>query len=121
MSAHNCHAHGCKHPVPVSMFMCRPHWKALRQALRDAMWREYRPGQEHDKQPSARYLAVQQRAIAELCFKPDDGAAAAIAAPYLLASEVWRATAIVLDQGDPLALVVPEMPGIREQFKRSAS
>ncbi len=67
------------------------HWFALPKPLRDAIWREYRPGQEHDKKPSARYLAVQRRAIGAL-----------LAAPYLLESEIWRREAIEAGDGDPL-------------------
>lgn len=57
---HECHAHGCAVAVPPSMVMCRPHWWSVRKALRDAIWREYRRGQERDKRPSARYMAVQR-------------------------------------------------------------
>lgn len=84
------------------MFMCKRHWFALPKPLRDVIWREYRPGQEKDKLPSVRYLAVQRRAIAELLFKPNDEKAASLAAPYLLESEMWRQKAIEAGDGDPL-------------------
>lgn len=61
---HTCHAHACTRAVPPRMFMCRAHWFSLRKPIRDAIWNEYRSGQEIDKRPSLRYLAVQQRAIA---------------------------------------------------------
>jgi len=32
--------------------------------LRKAVWREYRPGQEVDKDPTAEYLKTAQKAIA---------------------------------------------------------
>jgi hypothetical protein len=48
------------------MFMCRQHWFALPKSMRDAIWREYRPGQENDKRPSAEYLRVTREAIAWL-------------------------------------------------------
>ena len=102
MSTHLCHAFGCNRPVPPSLFMCRRHWFALRKPLRDAIWREYRPGQEDDKRPSSRYMAVQRRAIGELLFKPNDEKAAALAAPYLLEAEAWRRRAIDAGLGDPL-------------------
>jgi hypothetical protein len=70
--------------------------------MRDAIWREYRPGQEDDKRPSARYMAVQRRAVGEVAFKPHDEVAAAVAAPYLLDSEEWRQRAIERGEGDPL-------------------
>lgn len=100
--SHRCHAHGCNAPVPPAMFMCRPHWFALRKPLRDAIWNEYRRGQERSKTPSARYMAVQRRAVGELAFRPNDEAAALVAANYLKASEEWRARAMRLGQGDPL-------------------
>ena len=31
--------------------------------LREAVWSEYRPGQEIDKRPSAEYMAVQRAAV----------------------------------------------------------
>jgi hypothetical protein len=101
--SHTCHAHGCERRVPPSMFACKHHWFALRKPLRDAIWREYRPGQEKTKDPSARYMAVQRRAVAELAFKPHDEEAARISAEYMLHSERWRRVAIERGEGDPLA------------------
>jgi hypothetical protein len=40
------------------MWGCREHWFKLPKPLRDAIWREYRPGQEADKRPSKRYVAT---------------------------------------------------------------
>lgn len=100
---HLCHAHGCKKRVPPRMFACKDHWYALRKELRDAIWREYRPGQENDKKPSARYMAVQQRAVAELAFKPNDPEAAETCASFIVNSEAWRYRAIQAGEGDPLA------------------
>jgi hypothetical protein len=87
------------------MFACKPHWFALSKRLRDAIWREYRPGQENDKRPSARYMAVQRRAVGELAFRPHDEQAARDAAPYMLESEAWRRLAIDAGEGDPLAFL----------------
>jgi hypothetical protein len=89
------------------MFMCKRHWFSLRKPLRDAIWREYRPGQENDKKPSLRYLCVQQRAIGELIFKPNDEAAALLAAPYLIRSHDYRRKAVADGGGDPLEGVAP--------------
>lgn len=61
--AHFCHARGCTVEVPPRMFMCRRHWRMLPARLRSAIWRHYRPGQETDKQPSARYLDVAREAV----------------------------------------------------------
>jgi hypothetical protein len=70
--------------------------------MRDAVWREYRRGQEVDKRPSVRYLAVQQRAIGEVVFRANDERAAREAAPYLIKSEYYRSRAISAGDGDPL-------------------
>lgn len=100
--SHACHAHDCTLEVPPRMLFCRRHWYSLRKPLRDAIWREYRAGQEHDKLPSARYMAVQRRAVGEVAFRPNDEQAARDAAPYLLDSERWRRLAIERGEGDPL-------------------
>lgn len=100
--SHTCHAHDCHRQVPPSMLMCRGHWFSLRKAMRGAIWREYRPGQERDKKPSLRYLAVQRRAVGEVVFKPNDERAAAAAAPYLLESERLRRACVEAGHGDPL-------------------
>jgi hypothetical protein len=84
------------------MFMCRSHWFALRPALQAAIWREYRSGQEIDKKASPRYLAVQQLAIAELAFRPNDEHAALEAGRYIVRARAFRQAAIEAKQGDPL-------------------
>jgi hypothetical protein len=66
MTAHLCHADGCRIPVPPRMFMCRGHWYSLPKPLRDAIWATYRPGQEVRKDPSPEYLAAAQAAIGYL-------------------------------------------------------
>lgn len=104
---HTCHASGCEREVPPAMFMCRAHWYSLRAPMRAAIWREYRPGQEVDKRPSYRYLAVQQRAVGEVAFRPNDERAAAAAAPHLIKSEHFRARAIAAGLGDPLEGLAP--------------
>lgn len=63
MSLHTCHAEGCETTVPPRLFACRKHWFMLPQEIRDAVWREYSPGQERRKDPSAAYLAVTRDAI----------------------------------------------------------
>jgi hypothetical protein len=105
--SHTCHAHGCSRKVPPSMFACKPHWFGLRKATRDAIWREYRPGQENDKQPSLRYLAVQRYAVMETAFKPCDEAAALTCAQYLLQARQFQVLAIKAGLGDPLAGLLP--------------
>ena len=60
---HVCHANKCQTQVPPKMFMCKKHWFMVPQKLRDAIWREYRPGQEIRKDPSGAYLDVAHAAI----------------------------------------------------------
>lgn len=55
---HHCHWPGCEKQVPPAMWGCKAHWFKLPQALRNKIWRCYRPGQEVDLTPSAEYLAV---------------------------------------------------------------
>jgi hypothetical protein len=63
MTAHTCHADGCKTPVPPKMFMCKPHWFSLPKPMRDWIWAVYRPGQEITKTPSPEYLEAAQACI----------------------------------------------------------
>ncbi len=105
---HECHAHDCKVQVPPSMLFCSPHWYSLKKPVRDAIWREYRVGQERDKKPSLRYLAVQRYAVAMAAFKPHDEQAARTSAWYLADAQKYRQLAIDAGLGDPLAGLVPE-------------
>ncbi len=57
---HTCHWPDCNKPVPPAMWGCKAHWFKLPKVLRDEIWKSYRPGQETDKKPSAKYLAVAQ-------------------------------------------------------------
>ena len=90
------------------MFACSTHWFALRRPTRDAIWREYRAGQENDKRPSLRYLAVQQFAVGELAFKPHDEVAAARATEFFMNAARFARLAIKAGLGDPLEdLITP--------------
>lgn len=56
---HQCHWPGCPLQVPPAKWGCRAHWYALPKALRDKIWRAYRPGQENNVSlVSASYVAV---------------------------------------------------------------
>lgn len=109
--AHICHAHDCKTPVAPRLLMCRKHWFSLTQKTRDAIWREYRRGQEEDKRPSLRYLAVQAFAVAETAFRPFDETAALAAAGYLSRATAIAAQCVDRGLGNPLeGLVVKGAP-----------
>lgn len=108
--SHTCHAPDCNRRVPPRMLMCAPHWGALPAKIQRAIWREYRRGQEIDKNPSLRYLAVQRLACAYSVFKPNDEAAVLAALPYL--GEALRYARIATEQGhgDPLEGLTPDWP-----------
>lgn len=55
---HTCHWPGCGKVVPPRMWGCAHHWFRLPLALRNEIWRTYRPGQEITKTPSSEYLAA---------------------------------------------------------------
>lgn len=55
---HHCHWPGCERKVPPAQWGCRRHWYMLPQALRNKIWRAYRPGQEINKTPSASYIEI---------------------------------------------------------------
>jgi hypothetical protein len=108
---HTCHAPGCKQLVPPRMFMCRLHWFALPQKIRDAIWREYRPGQELDKDPSLRYLAVQRLALAYSVFRPHDEKSVLGALSYSVEAMRYGKKAVEEGLGDPLeGLIVKDWP-----------
>jgi hypothetical protein len=61
--SHTCHADQCRATVPPRLLMCRRHWYMVPKPLRDAVWAEYRPGQEIDKRPTREYLDIAHAAI----------------------------------------------------------
>lgn len=75
--SHTCHWPDCQRAVPPAMWGCRTHWFTLPKALRDAIWREYRPGQEITKNPSKAYvevaLEVQRWCVAYIAANPKIG------------------------------------------------
>ena len=99
---HHCHAYGCANACAPKLFACPDHWRALPQPFKAAIRREYVPGQERRKDPTARYCAVQRAAVAALAFRPNDERAARAAAVPYLESQVWRQRAIDAGLGDPL-------------------
>jgi hypothetical protein len=66
---HTCHAWGCQTPVPPVLLMCRHHWRMVPPDLRDAVWVNYRPGQETDKTPSQEYVNAALAAIEAVAAK----------------------------------------------------
>lgn len=53
---HTCHWPGCEVEVPPARWGCKRHWFLLPQAIRNLIWRAYRPGQEITRTPSPAYL-----------------------------------------------------------------
>jgi hypothetical protein len=60
---HTCHWPGCTRQVKPALFSCKPHWFTWPESIRNAIWREYRPGQEISKTPSEGYLRAAEAAI----------------------------------------------------------
>ena len=109
LSPHFCHAHDCRERVPPILLMCNPHWLSLPKPIRDAVWREYRDGQERGAvRPSSRYLAVQRLAVAHTALLPEDEEAALVAASYLMLAEGFAARAVEEGAGDPLEDLRPD-------------
>lgn len=107
MTPHYCHAHGCSRSIPPRLLMCAPHWYALPEKIRKAIWREFRPGQENDKRPSDRYMAVQRIAVAHSAFRPHDAEASTVAARYVAEAIQWQERSVRNGHGDPLEGLVP--------------
>lgn len=61
--AHRCHAEGCTQNVAPRLLMCYRHWCMVPKRLQDAVWANYRQGQEVDKRPSEAYLAAARAAV----------------------------------------------------------
>lgn len=57
---HTCHWPGCPVEVRPAVWGCKKHWMSLPKRLRDPIWANFRPGQEHDKRPSPEYIAAAQ-------------------------------------------------------------
>ena len=57
-AGHHCHWPGCETRCAPAAWGCKKHWYMLPQALRNKVWRAYRPGQEATKTPSRDYVAV---------------------------------------------------------------
>lgn len=103
MSAHLCHAEGCRVPVAPKLLACSRHWRMVPQWLQRALHAVYVPGQESRKDPTWEYVAVQLRcriAIAEAEHKPD--------AVQRLRGELGRWLRGRLDPSDPSAALTDE-------------
>lgn len=59
---HTCHWPGCTKQVAPAMWGCKIHWFRLPKAIRDRIWKAFRPGQEIEKAPSAEYLEAAEAA-----------------------------------------------------------
>lgn len=68
MVKHTCHFPGCPVEVRPALWGCKKHWMSLPKRLRDAVWREFRPGQEIFKNPSGSYVAVAKE-VHEWCMQ----------------------------------------------------
>ena len=78
--SHECHWPSCGKQVPPAMWGCREHWFKLPKAIRDQIWRAYRPGQERDFNVSDEYFEAARSA------------------------QIWIASADCLSEAEVLAL-----------------
>jgi hypothetical protein len=81
---HLCHAIGCHEVVPPRMLMCGRHWRMVPFTLQQAVWKNYRRGQEVDKNPSAAYLEVAREAISAVQAKERASGKNPVARPHQL-------------------------------------
>ena len=66
---HHCHARGCQIVVPPEMLMCRAHWARVPRKIQQAVWRNYRPGQCNDREPSEAWHVAADAAIGAVAAK----------------------------------------------------
>jgi hypothetical protein len=69
MSAHHCHARGCRVPTEPEMLMCLRHWRMVPRDLQRRVWATYRHGQCDDKRPSQAWHEAADAAIAAVAAK----------------------------------------------------
>jgi hypothetical protein len=99
------------------MFGCPWHWAQLPKKIQDAIWREYRNGQEISKRVSWRYMAVQRLALAHLVFKPGSERAVLKTLPYVADALRYSKAAIAEGLGDPLEGIIPKDWPIKPKLK----
>lgn len=61
---HLCHNPNCGRPVPAHLVSHKSSWFALPRSLRDAIWANYRDGQETDKRPTMTYVEALNACVA---------------------------------------------------------
>lgn len=119
--SHTCHAPDCNRIVPARMFACKFHWYKLPKKIQDAIWDEYRNGQEITKRPTFRYMAVQRLACAYLVFEPHSEKAVRKALPYLAEAIRYQKAAIEAGLGDPLENLIPKEWPTKESLEKAAT
>jgi hypothetical protein len=66
MSAHHCHALGCKRPCPPAMLMCKPHWSKVPTDIQAEVYRTVKLRGRHADRTWAPWWRAQARAIAHV-------------------------------------------------------
>ena len=69
VSAHMCHARGCRVPVKPTLLMCPDHWRRVPAAIQRAVYATYRHGQCDDKKPSRQWHEAASAAIGYVAIK----------------------------------------------------
>lgn len=66
MSQHLCHAQNCDKPVAPHLLMCARHWAMVPKSIQQAVYANYRRGQEKDKNPSKAWMTAAVAAIRDV-------------------------------------------------------
>lgn len=66
---HHCHAKGCTTKCKPEFLMCPKHWRMVPGQYQRLVWAHYRVGQCDDKQPSEKWHAAADLAIAAVALK----------------------------------------------------
>ena len=105
--------------MPPRFLFCAPHWHATRKTLQNAIWNEYRVGQEERKDPTSRYLAIQLLCVSELAYRPSGGVppSVGVAHAYGEQAEHFRQKAIAAGQGDPFEQLSRRKPKNQGQLE----
>jgi protein gp37 len=76
-----CSARACERDVAPKLFMCGTHWRMVPRRLQAAIWKHFRPGQEHDGKVTGKWLEAAQAAIEAVAQREAKLAGAQLALP----------------------------------------
>lgn len=71
IEVHHCHARNCKVSIPPRLLMCPKHWRMVPRRIQNNVNRNYRRGQEIDKNPTMEYMGAAKDAIDSVAWQED--------------------------------------------------